>query len=61
MNEHQAAEFFDTLNRYVSAKITLARSSNFHPATIQKRQLQLDSATSDLKEKLRDLSVETTE
>ena len=61
MNEHQAAEFFHVLDAYVRARIAVERSRSLHPATQEKRSGRLVSAASDLKEKLRDLTVETIE
>lgn len=61
MNEHQAAEFFDTLNRYVLARIAMTSVLRSDRGNFASHETQLEEATADLKEALRDIAVETTE
>lgn len=59
MNEHQAAEFFETLDNYVAAKIAMISVNAQNEGLYQMLRSRLYEAESDLKEKLRDVTVDT--
>lgn len=61
MNEHQVAAFFDTLNRFVLARIAMTSVRSNDVGNFTSHEVELDQATSDLKEALRDIAMETTE